>query len=133
MKTFALLLALGLRTALFAEADILSIANQGQEIVLANLLRSNAVTVVSFHAEWCGPCKAMNPFIEALAKSDANLRLVRVDIDKFGSPVCQQFQVEATPDLRVFLPDGTQVGDPVRSMGVLKLRIKNARRSMAAE
>lgn len=38
--------------------------------------------IVDFHAVWCGPCKAIAPKYDDLAKKNAHVKFVRVDVDK---------------------------------------------------
>lgn len=38
--------------------------------------------VVQFHAPWCGPCKAISPHVDAVAKEfEGRVDVVRVDVD----------------------------------------------------
>lgn len=59
-------------------------------------------TLVDFHAEWCGPCKMMNPIIEALAMETAgSLRVCKVDVDH-AQRVAARFDITSVPTLILF-------------------------------
>lgn len=66
--------------------------------------------VIDFYAEWCGPCKAMGPAIEALALeynvegSDIEIKKANVDQEK---ELSQKYSVRSIPTL-IFLKDGEQ-------------------------
>lgn len=45
------------------------------------LVGSHRVALVDFHAEWCGPCKMLEPIVERLAAETA-ATVVKVDIDR---------------------------------------------------
>lgn len=77
------------------------------------VLEANVPVVVDFFAEWCGPCKAMAPALEQVAKEMAGkVKIVKVDVDQCPS-ITQQFRIQAMPTLMIF-KDGkvaaTQVG-----------------------
>ena len=58
--------------------------------------------LVDFYAEWCGPCKMMQPVLQDVALRLENVaRVAKVDTDK--SPrLGNRFQVEALPTLILF-------------------------------
>jgi thioredoxin 1 len=61
--------------------------------------------LVDFWAEWCPPCRAMNPIVESLART---FKVCKVNVDKNGA-LAARFQVNAVPTFIVF-----QNGKPVR-------------------
>ena len=71
----------------------------------AEVLKSETPVLVDFFAEWCGPCKAMAPALDELAKDMAGkLKVVKLDVD--ASPnVTNQFQIQAMPTL-ILIKDG---------------------------
>ena len=74
------------------------------------------VVLVDFYADWCGPCKMMEPAIEALAE-ESDAAVLKVDVDQFQS-LAGQYQVQGIPTMLVFADGeiaermvGAQTGD----------------------
>ncbi|HUU85899.1 MAG TPA: thioredoxin [Phycisphaerae bacterium] len=69
--------------------------------------------LVDFYAEWCGPCKAMSPAIEALAdEMGDSLIVAKVDTEK-NAELAAKFNVSSIPTLVVFVngkPAATHIG-----------------------
>ena len=67
-----------------------------------NVLKSDVPVLVDFWAEWCGPCKAIGPSIEALATEYAGkAKVYKLDVDSEGE-LAQQYGVMSIPALLVF-------------------------------
>lgn len=66
------------------------------------LIASDKPTLVDFHAEWCGPCKTMAPYIQQVKKQlgDA-VRVIKIDVDKNQS-LAQSMQIQGVPTLVIF-------------------------------
>jgi len=66
------------------------------------VLKSTEPVVVDFYAEWCGPCKAMAPTLDAVAADmKGKVKVVKVDDDK--SPgITTKYTIQAMPTLIVF-------------------------------
>ena len=71
--------------------------------------------VLDFYATWCGPCKALTPSIERLAKEfEGRLKVLKVDVDK-NEPLARAAAIRSVPTL-FFIDIG---GNIERQMGAM--------------
>lgn len=69
---------------------------------LQQIINGPVPVLVDFYADWCGPCKAMNPIVAELGKAvQGNARVLKINIDKNGA-LAQQLGVQAVPTFMVF-------------------------------
>ena len=68
------------------------------------VLQSSVPVLVEFGAEWCGPCRQMEPILEQLASADwkGKVRLAKIDVDQSVNTT-MQFQVMSVPTLILFI------------------------------
>lgn len=62
----------------------------------------DGVTLVDFHADWCGPCRTMSPAIEQLsAEFNGKAKVAKLNVDA-GQNTSMEFGVNSIPTLIVF-------------------------------
>ncbi len=68
----------------------------------AEVLKSDKPVLIDFTATWCGPCKALAPIVEDVAKQyDGKLKVAKLDID--DSPgIATRFGIRGVPTVVVF-------------------------------
>lgn len=67
-----------------------------------DVLQSTEPVLVDFHADWCGPCKAMAPALEAVAtEMKGKVKIVKVDVDA-NPGITQKYRIQAMPTLMIF-------------------------------
>jgi thioredoxin 1 len=67
---------------------------------LEDLVAEQDVVLVDFYADWCGPCKMLEPTVEALA-AETDAAVAKVDIDR-NQQLASQYQVRGVPTLLLF-------------------------------
>ncbi len=83
--------------------EVLTEENFDQEV-----LKSDVPVLVDFYAEWCGPCKMLDPILNELAEEyKGKWKLRKVNID--DSPeIAEKYQVQSIPTIK-FFKDGKEV------------------------
>jgi thioredoxin 1 len=65
-------------------------------------INTNDVVLVDFFADWCGPCTALHPALEELAKDfDGTAIISKINVDK-NPELATQFKVRSIPALFYF-------------------------------
>ena len=66
------------------------------------VLKSDVPVLVDFWAVWCGPCKAIAPTVEELAKQyKGKVKIAKLDVDEHQQ-VPQQYGIRSIPTLLLF-------------------------------
>jgi thioredoxin 1 len=64
-------------------------------------LTGDGVVLVDFYADWCGPCKMLEPIVEEVAAETA-ATVAKVDIDQH-QPLARQYNVQGVPTMHLFV------------------------------
>lgn len=87
-----------------------------------HILKSEKTVLLDFYAQWCGPCKNMDPTIKEFAReNESKIELIKVDIDQYGD-LAKSYSVQSIPTL-ILLKNGQE---QKRSVGALsKQQLEN--------
>lgn len=74
-----------------------------QKVSFQDLITSSDVPVlIDFWAPWCGPCRAMAPILQDLAKAyQGRLKVVKINVDD-NPAVANRYRIQSIPTLILF-------------------------------
>ncbi|MDD3580834.1 MAG: thioredoxin [Desulfobacca sp.] len=105
-------------------ADLLQVTDANFE---GEILQSEIPALVDFWAAWCGPCRAIAPVVEELAKDYAGkLKVAKMNVDE-NSQTPAKYGIRAIPTLILF--KNGNVADQITG-AVSKSQIENAVKKM---
>ena len=66
------------------------------------IIKGEKPVLVDFHADWCAPCKIMNPVLKYIkSKLGKDLIILKINIDN-NPAVAEKFQVKGVPTFILF-------------------------------
>lgn len=88
---------------------------------LSEVMHSDVPVIIDFWAQWCGPCRALSPTIDAIADENVGkLKVCKVNVDECGD-IAGKFNCMSIP-LIVAIKDG---GEVARVVGNVPGRVRD--------
>jgi len=67
-----------------------------------DIIKEKKPTLVDFYADWCAPCKAMNPILKSVkSKMGDQIKILKINIDK-NQAVANKFNIRGIPTFILF-------------------------------
>ena len=86
----------------------------------ADVLKSDALVLVDYWAEWCGPCKMIAPILDETAKElGPRLQIAKMNVDE-NREIPAKFGIRGIPTLMLF-KDGQLAATKVGALSKAQL------------
>jgi len=76
--------------------DILNLTKENFD----KTIEENAIVVIDYWAEWCGPCKAFSPIFASIAEQYSDVLFAKVNTEA-QSELAQDFNIRSIPTIMV--------------------------------
>ncbi len=82
------------------------------------IIDGNDLVIIDFWAEWCGPCKEMNPILEEVSSEmEEKIKVLKINIDE-NPNIPNKYGLQSIPTLIIFKKGeaiSTKVGASIKS------------------
>jgi thioredoxin 1 len=82
----------------------------------------NGVHVVKFGAEWCGPCRTINPQLDKMKQEFNTINFVSVDVDD-NPELAKEYRISSLPTV-ILIRDGEVIDKVVGTVRAEPMRQK---------
>lgn len=91
------------RSANLPETTDKNIANKGMtRSDYDKMLQSDKMVLVDFYADWCAPCKKMEPYLKEISETMSDkVKVVRIDADA-NAELCKELKISPIPVLHLY-------------------------------
>jgi len=115
---YAAFLASGSRAEPERAAGDYMVVSRGETVDLEAAAVKGKYTLYDFYADWCAPCRSLDPQLRELAAGHDNVAIRKIDIVDWTTPVVAQHQVQSLPFMILLDPEGRRLaaGDDVYPM-----------------
>ena len=66
------------------------------------IIKGKKPVLIDFYADWCNPCKMMNPILKSIKKHFGDdIKIVKINVDN-NEKVAEKFQIRGIPTFLLF-------------------------------
>lgn len=91
------------RSANLPETTNKAIAKKGMSMQdYQKMLQSDKLVLVDFYADWCAPCKKMEPYLKEISETmNDKVKVVRIDADA-NAELCKELKISPIPVFHLY-------------------------------
>lgn len=98
-----------------AESNVIEVTSSNFE---EEVLKSDRLVLIDFYADWCGPCKMLEPIVNEFSSENEDIKVVRINIDE-EAELAYSYDIMSIPTL-VVIENGEESS---RVVGVVEKEI----------